>query len=63
MHFYQDVYLHARVVGWLILYHEVKETNTGVTCNNVKLMIMNSHLIIDPNLKPLQMTCLEEDVH
>ena len=33
MHFYQDVYLHARVVGWLILYHEVKETNTGVTCN------------------------------
>ena len=21
------------VVGWLILYHEVKETNTGVTCN------------------------------
>ena len=28
MDFNQDVYLH--VVGWLILYHEVKETNTGV---------------------------------
>ena len=25
--------MYARVVGWLILYHEVKETNTGVTCN------------------------------
>ena len=28
MHSCQDLYLH--VVGWLIQYHKVKETNTGV---------------------------------
>ena len=28
MHFCQDLYLH--VVGWLIQYHKVKETNTSI---------------------------------
>ena len=55
------IYMHVLLAGWFFTMRWKKQIL--VLHVITKLVIMNIHLIIDPNLKPLQMTCLEEDVH